>query len=151
MNKFLHLVRRFRGAISRVNLMSEDLADVESLLLRDEFVLWQTMPAMDQRHSIAVMRRFKILRPSAALPEIRAALLHDVGKIASDLGVFSRVVATLIGPRGRRFTKYHDHERIGVQMLREINSDILTIQLVAGESDAHLAEVLKTLHDADDI
>lgn len=151
MTKFLHLVRRFRGAVSRANLMSEDLADVESLLLRDEFVLWQTMPAMDQRHSIAVMRRFKNLRPSAALPEIRAALLHDVGKIASDLGVFWRVVATLIGPRGRRFTKYHDHERIGGQMLREINSDILTIQLVAGESDTHLAEVLKTLHDADDI
>ena len=76
--------------------MPEDLTEVESLLLRDEFDLWRTMPTMDQRHSIAVMHRFKDLRPNASLPEIRSALLHDIGKIQANLGILGRVVATLV-------------------------------------------------------
>lgn len=106
---------------------------------------------MDQRHSIVVMRRFRVLRPNATLPEIRAALLHDVGKIESNLGVFGRVIATVVGPRGRRFTNYHEHEQIGSQMLRKINSELVTILLVAGAPDSLLVEALKILRDADNI
>ena len=121
------------------------------MLLRDEFDLWRTMPVMDQRHSIVVMHRFRKLRPSATKPEIRAALLHDIGKIQSNLGVLGRVLATLIGRRGVRFTAYHDHERIGSQMLQKINSDFITIQLIAGARDEDIADALSDLRAADTI
>lgn len=151
MKKFQHLFERFCGAISRAQPSPADRGEVESVLLGEEFDLWQKMPAMDQRHSIVVMRRFRVLRPNATLPEIRAALLHDVGKIESNLGVFGRVIATVVGPRGRRFAKYHDHEQIGSQMLRKINSELVTILLVAGAPDSLLAEQLKLLREADSI
>ncbi len=121
------------------------------MLLRDEFDLWRTMPVMDQRHSIVVMHRFRKLRPSATKPEIRAALLHDIGKIQSNLGVLGRVLATLIGRRGVRFTAYHDHERIGSEMLQHINSDLVTVRLVAGSDQSDIAGALSALRAADNI
>jgi hypothetical protein len=144
-----HLVSRFFGAVSSAQPSPEDLTEVESLLLDGEFQLWQKLPMMDQRHSIAVLRRFLSLRPSATQPELRAALLHDIGKIESNLGVLGRVVATLVGRRGERFTAYHDHEKIGSEMLQNINSDLVTIRLVAGSDQSDIAEALSDLRGAD--
>lgn len=144
-----HLVSRLFGAVSSASPSPEDLAEVESLLLDSEFLLWRKLPAMDQRHSIAVWRRFLNLRPGATQPELRAALLHDIGKIQSNLGVLGRVVATLLGRRGERFTAYHDHEKIGSEMLQNIDSDSVTIQLVAGSDQSDIAGALSDLRDAD--
>ncbi len=149
MKYFRHLVSRFFGAISSVSPSSEDLAEVESLFLDGEFLLWQKLPMMDQRHSIAVLRRFTTLRPDATRPELRAALLHDIGKIQSNLGVLGRVLATLVGRRGARFTAYHDHEKIGSEMLRNIDSDSVTIQLVAGSDLFDVIGALSDLREAD--
>jgi hypothetical protein len=146
---FRHLVSRLFGAVSSASPSPEDLAEVESLLLDSEFLLWRKLPAMDQRHSIAVWRRFLNLRPGATQPELRAALLHDIGKIQSNLGVLGRVVATLLGRRGERFTAYHDHEKIGSEMLQNIDSDSVTIQLVAGSDQSDIAGALSDLRDAD--
>ncbi len=149
MKYFRHLVSRFFGTISGASPSPEDLAEVESLLLDSEFRLWQKLPAMDQRHSIAVLHRFTTLRPGATRPEKRAALLHDIGKIESNLGVLGRVLATLVGRRGERFKAYHDHEKIGSQMLQNINSDLVTIRLVAGLDQSDVAGALSDLREAD--
>jgi putative nucleotidyltransferase with HDIG domain len=84
---------------------------------------------------------------------LRAGLLHDVGKLESNLSVFARVLATIVGERGSRFAKYHAHEKIGAQMLRQAGSDEETWQLVAGEvSDSpQLQTVLAALQQADEI
>ena len=88
-------------------------------------------------------------RPGATQPELRASLLHDIGKMQSNLGVLGRVVATLVGRRGERFTAYHDHELIGSQMLRNINSDLVTVSLVAGVASEDIADALSDLREAD--
>ena len=149
MKYFRHLVSRFFGAISGAQPSLEDLTEVESLLLDSEFLLWRKLPTMDQRHSIAVLRRFLSLRPVATRPEMRAALLHDIGKLQSNLGVLGRVVATLVGRRGERFTAYHDHEIIGSEMLQNINSDLVTVRLVAGSDQSDIAGALSALRVAD--
>ena len=149
MKYFRHLVSRFFGAISGAQPPLEDLTEVESLLLDGELLFWRQLPTMDQRHSIAVLRRFVNLRPGATRPEMRAALLHDIGKIQSNLGVLGRVVATLVGRRGERFTAYHDHEKIGSQMLQNIDSDSVTIRLVAGSDQSDIAGALLALRVAD--
>ena len=51
------------------------------------------------------------------------ALLHDVGKFEADLGTFARVAATIVGPRGRRFRMYHDHEAIGARLAEAAGAD----------------------------
>ena len=149
MKYFRHLVSRFFGAISGAQPPLEDLTEVESLLLDGELLFWRKLPTMDQRHSIAVLRRFLSLRPGATRPEMRAALLHDIGKLQSNLGVLGRVVATLVGRRGERFTAYHDHESIGSEMLQNINSDLVTIRLVAGSDQSDIAGALLDLRVAD--
>jgi hypothetical protein len=92
--------------------------------------------------------------PSAEIAAVRASLLHDVGKTKSNLGVLSRVVATILGSKGKRFSQYHDHEALGAQMLREIGSEETTWRLVAGsisDDDINLAKYIAALRSADDI
>ncbi len=117
------------------------------MLTDAEYALWSGMQGRDQRHSLEVLMRFDELLPDASRTQRAAALLHDVGKTASGLGWTMRVVATLVGPRGHRFALYHDHERIGAEMLRTV-SDPETVGLVSGHGDE---AVVRLLREADDI
>lgn len=94
------------------------------------------MPAPDRRHSIEVARRFATVRPAADRIELAGALLHDVGKTASGLGTFGRVLATVVGPRTRRLRDYHDHEAIGAALAAAVGSDRHTVALIRGEGPA---------------
>jgi hypothetical protein len=105
------------------------------------------MQYRDQRHSIAVLGRFDNLAPTARQSERAAALLHDVGKNISGLGFLSRVVATVVGPRNRRFAEYHNHEALGADLL-SLSSDPRTVELVRG---AAVDDVSLLLRAADDI
>jgi hypothetical protein len=105
------------------------------------------MQNRDQRHSIVVLRRFDVLVPGAVRAERAAALLHDIGKNISQLGFFSRVIATVVGARGTRFSEYHNHETLGADLIRSI-SDPRTVELVGGIA---LDDVALLLQAADDI
>ena len=148
MSNLLHLTKRFVLALDRRELSQSNFDSVRDLLLPREFELWLNMPLIDQKHSLLVMRRFLDRLPNAEVAAVRASLLHDVGKTKSNLGVCGRVVATIVGRRGERFSMYHDHETIGAKMLREIGSDETTWRLVVGESAN--PEILQALHEADD-
>lgn len=145
-----HLVRRAVGSLDNSEPDGESLVAVVEILSGAELALWRTMPGRDQRHSIVVLRRFDDLLPAATTPERAAALLHDVGKTASSLGWFMRIVATLTGPVGgrrvRRFREYHDHEAIGARLLVGV-SDARTVALVAGEATDAAAEALRHADD----
>ena len=119
---------------------------VRAVLLAAEFELWSRMRVEDRRHSIEVLARFDERTTGASRAERAAALLHDIGKLDSDLGVTARVLATMIGPRGSRLTRYHDHVRLGVELLGSIGSDPVTVELVSGRGDR-----AEALADADDI
>jgi putative nucleotidyltransferase with HDIG domain len=124
-----------------------DTAWAESLLLEGELQLWRRMGAADRRHSIVVARRFENLAADEwTRDEIAGALLHDIGKLDADMGTFSRVVATVVGPRTARFRSYHDHERIGAEMLAAAGSSAVTVDLVIGKGRAAAA-----LAEADNI
>lgn len=133
-------------SLSSVPPSDEEIDDVRDVLTPEEYGLWSRQNVRDQRHSIHIWRRFVVLHPSANVEEERAALLHDIGKIASGLGTFGRIAATIVGPRIGRFRTYHDHSRIGAEMLREVSSP-RTIELVSGRDD----EVGRRLRAADEI
>jgi hypothetical protein len=132
-----HLAGRFFGALSWRPPPSADLAWVASVLSPAELALWRRMPNHDQRHSIGVARDVCARlggTPYADDPRWPAvALLHDIGKIDSGLGVYGRVVATLCGLLGGRelarawsakrgFTRrvglYLRHDELGADMIR---------------------------------
>jgi len=141
-----HLARRFVGSLSTKRPVSADLAWVRRQLLPAEWAMWERFGPADQRHSVAVARRFVAGRPEATRPEVAGALLHDIGKINSQLGTVGRVVATIVGPRTDRFRRYHDHESIGAEWCAEAGSDPATVDLVRGLGDAAPA-----LRAADDV
>jgi hypothetical protein len=153
MTSVVHLAKRFFGALGRAPIGESQIELVQATLLDSEFALWSAMMPMDKKHSIKVMSRFMQIYPQATAAQVRASLLHDVGKLESNLSVFARVLATIVGERGSRFAKYHAHEKIGAQMLRQAGSDEETWQLVAGEvSDSpQLQTVLAALRQADEI
>ena len=132
MTSVTHLVRRFVTSLSRSVPPAADTTWAVDQLLPAEAELWQRMTVQDRRHSILVARRFVQLVPVADRAEVAGALLHDVGKLASGLGTFSRVLATIIGPRTDGFRQYHDHERLGAEMLTAAGSSAVTLELVLG-------------------
>ncbi len=143
----LHLVRRFFQSWSPRYPDSSETESLRSLMTDSEFALWASMAAADQRHSLKVVERFRLQLNDASTAEIVGVALHDVGKVRSGLGTFGRVVATVIGPRTRRFATYHDHERIGLEMLRECGSTREVLAVL--EANAR-PEVLDAFRWADD-
>ena len=131
--KVVHLVARFATAAPVHPPPVADEVWADEYLTPAERRLWTRFPNHDRRHSIRVARRFVARVPDAGAEIVAGALLHDIGKVRCRLGVFGRVVATLVGPRTERFRCYHDHERVGADMLAELGSDPLTVELVAGE------------------
>lgn len=131
-----HLARRFVTSLSRRPPDAADTSWALAQLLPGEAELWQSMTVQDRRHSLLVAGRFVADGPAPVRAEVAGALLHDVGKLEAGLGTFSRVAATLIGPRTARFRTYHDHEAIGARMAADAGSDPATIELIQGRGPA---------------
>ena len=143
-----HLVRRFAAAWSRREPGADDVAWVRATLLSAEWALWSRMAVADRRHSIEVARRFAATPDGWGRDEIAAALLHDVGKIESGLGAVGRTVATVVGPRTGRFRTYHDHERIGAELLHRAGAPANTVELVAGNGDPATRAAIERADDS---
>ncbi len=140
--RLVHLVKRFFGSLWPWGPDSTDSAWAEGHLLASEVELWRRMSRADRRHAIDVARRVRVELGEPARPVVAAALLHDVGKIDSDLGTFHRVVATIaagvagretaeLWVRGsgitRRIGLYLKHPEIGGDLLEMAGSDSLTV------------------------
>ncbi|MFM1839810.1 MAG: hypothetical protein RIS37_1076 [Actinomycetota bacterium] len=119
----LHLAKRALFSIGNASVSSTDQQWIANTLNGHELALWQQFTNPDKRHSVMVARRFMAEVPNASRKHLAGVMLHDIGKIKSNLSTLMRVIATLVGPRGQRFTAYHNHEKVGVQLLREINSE----------------------------
>lgn len=139
-----HLVARFVWSLRAKPPGAADDEWAETNLLPGEVGLWRRMSDMDRAHSIKVARRFVAARPEATRAEVAGALLHDVGKIESGLGVWGRVAASIVGGRTERFRSYLDHERIGSDLAAAAGSAPATVDLIAERGPA-----FETLHQVD--
>jgi HD domain len=131
-----HLARRFVGTLRPGGPSGDDRAWVKAVLEPAEFALWARQPGHDQRHSTGVARQVEAALaggPHAGDTRwLACALLHDIGKLASGLGIAARVMATLVGRatggavadweehRGlrRRIALYLCHPELGADMIR---------------------------------
>lgn len=159
LNNLVHLAKRFAGSLLARPLTEGEREWVLFHLLPEEQELWKRMSTADQRHAYGVAKRvYKTLRNEVTRPVIAAALLHDIGKIASNLGTFGRSAATIlanVGVPSSRVAQYRAHNEIGRTMLQGAGSDPLTSQWAYEHElppqhwtlDQHIAEAL---HAADD-
>jgi putative nucleotidyltransferase with HDIG domain len=140
-----HLGGRFLGALWPGGPTGGDERWALGQLLPGERELWRRMRGPDRRHAVRVARASaQLLERAGEAPRreiVAAALLHDVGKVASRLGTLARVVVTFAsvalgeervgGSRGagRRAgaRRYLEHDRIGGELLRRAGSDPLTV------------------------
>jgi HD domain len=97
--KLGHLAGRFTRALWPGPPRPEDVAWVESVLTPDGFVIFRRQPNHDQRHAIGVARDVQTRLADTEHADdprwLSAALLHDIGKLDSRLGIYGRVVATV--------------------------------------------------------
>ena len=138
-----HLVGRFFGSLVPWGPRREDEEWVGETLVPGELELWRRMSRADRRHAAGVARRVqRTLGGEATRPVLAAALLHDVGKLASGLGTYGRVVATLAGAAAgrdtaltwskatgvtRRVGLYLRHAELGAEMLALAGSEPFTV------------------------
>ena len=143
MSRASHLVRRFFGSLRPGGPSRAEEAWACSHLLDAEVALWNRMSGSDRRHAAEVGRRLvEHLGGEADRPVVAAALLHDIGKIASGLGTYGRVIATLSAAAGghasayewsqtggftRRVGLYLRHPELGGDMLELAGSDPVTV------------------------
>jgi len=144
MRHVFHLVKRFTSSWSRKDVTEDELNMVRSLLTASEFNLWNQFSIADRRHSVEVTQRFAVLLPGASREQRAGVLLHDIGKIQSNLSTLMRVGATLVGPRTKRFRLYHQHEEIGVTMLRHAGSHADVIAVLNQSCNAEVAAAFRS-------
>ena len=143
MRHVFHLVKRFTSSWSRKDVTEDELGMVRSVLTASEFNLWNQFSIADRRHSVEVTQRFAVLLPGASREQRAGVLLHDIGKIQSNLSTLMRVGATLVGPRTKRFRLYHQHEEIGVTMLRHAGSHADVIAVLNQSCNAEVAAAFR--------
>ena len=143
MNHLVHLVKRLITSLVRRDVSEAELSMVRSKLSAHEYELWLQFASADRRHSVLVAARFTALRPEASDNEIAGVLLHDIGKVRSNLSTLQRVVATVVGPRTKRFALYHQHEEIGADMLRRAGSHSEVIAMVNQTCSADAADAFR--------
>jgi hypothetical protein len=76
------------------SLTEQDWTDIRRTLSASELELFQQLPGVDQNHSLRVFRT--LLAANESEPDLlKAALLHDLGKIKYPLRRWERVFAVL--------------------------------------------------------
>lgn len=136
--RFRLLAERAMAAVVRVRSDPADRAWVKSILTAAEFDLWTRLSAYDQSHAVQVARGVqRRLAPTEYGSDTlwpSAALMHDVGKLQSDLSMLERVIATLANTAmgvaaarrwastatgaKRRIGLYLMHGEVGASMIR---------------------------------
>ena len=138
-----HLAKRFMSSLSNRDVSEAELNLVRTTLSASELALWSQFVNADRRHSVVVTERFMALRSGATAHEVAGVLLHDIGKIRSNLSTLQRVVATIVGPRTKRFALYHQHVEVGVEILRNAGSHSDVIAMVNQTCDADVAAAFR--------
>ncbi len=163
-----HLALRFARSLQPGPPAPLDETWAQSFLSDGEQTIWQRMSKPDRRHAIGVARAVVDTFGGEVDDQVVvAALLHEGGKVVSQLGTVSRVGATLFwavidesrasrwldAPSAlrRRLAQYRRHPQLGALLLAAVDSDVLVVSW-AGEHhlspdswtvDPEIANVLK--------
>lgn len=121
-----HLVRRFFGFLTARPLSPNEQAAVHDALAPELRLLFFGQPIPDQRHALEVAQR-----AGGGAERTEAALLHDVGKTACELGAFGRSFATIWSVTGLpiwgAWRTYLAHGESGAVMLESAGAGTLAV------------------------
>jgi putative nucleotidyltransferase with HDIG domain len=140
-----HLARRFfEVATARPLDELERVVLAAWLTSTAETRLFFAQPVSDQRHAYRAASRMQHLVPDR-LDLIRAALLHDVGKRHSGLGIIRRSFASastkLRLPLGGRHATYIQHGPLGAEELQQLGCEPIVVDFAKWHHDDRPASI----------
>jgi len=139
MRRFIHLTKRFFETLRSRPLGPAEQAEATEWLGERESPLFWAQPPADQRHALTAARMVASHRPDRR-DLIRAALLHDIGKRHSRLGVAGRVTASAFEllhiPAPGRLGIYLRHDSLGGEELGELGMEPIVVSFAAGHHGA---------------
>ena len=126
-----HLSRRFFDVLAASPLDAAEAAAVEAWLPDAFHTLFFDQQPADQRHGYEAA--LSVISSGADDSDvIVTALMHDVGKRHSRLGIIGRTVASLLIltglPMTERMRAYRDHGLIGARDLASVGAPSLAIE-----------------------
>ena len=133
-----HLTRRFFDVLTARQLTPGESEWVRNWLGPDEAVFFFAQGEADQRHGYGAAM-VVVDAGMADAVVIRAALLHDIGKAQSRLGVIGRSLASIAIrlrlPLTRRAALYRDHCEVAAKELVEAGCEPLIVDFARHHHD----------------
>ncbi len=125
-----HLARRFFDVLLARPLSVEEQTEIAAWLEPGLAAVFFAQPAADQRHGHHAAS--VVLATGSPEPVlVRAALVHDVGKRHSRLGVLGRTLATILVRLGlplfTRARLYRDHGELGAFELEALGAEAVVV------------------------
>jgi putative nucleotidyltransferase with HDIG domain len=129
-----------------------------------ELEVYRHMDPRDREHAVRVAQKLLGLHPEASSEVIRAALLHDCGKMVRPYNVLERVIVGLIAPErppmnqtSIRLQKQtvmdvrNNHPIIGAQLILEAGGDSRVAELVRNHHNPKGDIEATWIHQIDDL
>jgi len=111
-----------------------------------EFELFCRLGSAEREHAVAVARKVQRLKPAVRSEVLRAALLHDVGKLGSSSNVVFRVVAHLL-PNGALPPEPRLTGLAGTRQAAQHHADYGRGLILAAGGDPEVARLVSAHHD----
>lgn len=144
-----HLTARFFDVLLARPLTSEELTEVEGWLPGDMYSVFCQQASADQRHSFHAATR--VIDAGFEDEAVTAALMHDIGKRHSRLGVVGRTVASLLIlaglPMTERMRSYRDHGSLAADELADLGAPQLAIEYARHHHGSRPASIAADVWD----
>ncbi|MEX0864369.1 MAG: hypothetical protein WD269_05780 [Acidimicrobiia bacterium] len=125
-----HLSHRFFEVLLAKPLDSHELTRAASWVEPGLWEIFIDQQTADQRHCYRAGAKIAS-DPTNHQDLVVAAMMHDVGKRASRLGVLARIIATLLmaigAPMSRRMARYRDHGALGADELERAGAPPIAV------------------------
>ncbi|MBZ9684797.1 HDIG domain-containing protein [Clostridium estertheticum] len=148
----LYRVKQFyRSMVSKIN--DEDIDFLRMYLEVYELQLFHQLPTYEQKHCINVARDVKSTCNQRVLQSkylIKVALLHDIGKIYSNMNPIDKSIMVIMHnitngrieshKKNKNVNMYYNHGDIGYNLLRKYGYDDRFLFLVKNHHNNNITE-----------
>ncbi|WP_304519555.1 HDIG domain-containing metalloprotein [Clostridium tagluense] len=163
MMSLYRLKQFYWSMVSRIN--DEDIDFLKMHLETYELQLFHQLPIHEQKHSINVARDVKLTCNQRVLQSenlIKVALLHDIGKIYSNMNPIDKSIMVIVDnitngkiklhKKSKNVNMYYNHGDIGYNLLRKYGYDDRFLFLVKNHHNNNITQdiELNLLKECDD-
>mgnify|MGYP000936403038 CR=1 FL=1 len=153
--------KQFFRSLTASPLKDSDLKYIQRYLSEQERALFFQMDIIDQRHALEAARYAHRAATARGLGHqrhliVKAALLHDIGKVKGDLPLLARAKYTLFQPKpgknqNKAWAALKDHAQRGAHMAETFGTEPEVVRLIRGHHNPPQDEAAQVLQEADNL